>query len=298
MIRCKKYECRCDEMDYSKYKSSGRYYTGAERKKGILIQGEPYIVKYAKNSPQGITYSYVSEYIGSHLFQLAGMEAQQTFLGTCDGSPVVVMKDFIGENERFVPFNDIGDSTLEQSRERYQYTYDDIMQMLEDNMKLTNVEETIHHFWDMYLMDAWIGNFDRHGSNWGFLKKNNQYRMAPVYDNGSSLFPRLNTEEKLQKVLDSEEEMLKRVYTFPTSQILLCGKKSSYYELIDSLQYKECNEALMRIIPKIDLEKMEKLIDEIEEISTIRKIFYKRMLHLRYDIMIKEPYQKLIGRSM
>jgi hypothetical protein len=26
-------------MDYSKYKSSGRYYTGAERKKGILIQG-------------------------------------------------------------------------------------------------------------------------------------------------------------------------------------------------------------------------------------------------------------------
>ena len=36
-------------MDYSKYKSSGRYYTGAERTKGILSQGEPYIVKSAKN---------------------------------------------------------------------------------------------------------------------------------------------------------------------------------------------------------------------------------------------------------
>lgn len=285
-------------MDYSRYQSSGRYYTGAERKKGILIQGEPYIVKYAKNSPQGITYSHISEYIGSHLFQMVGLEAQQTFLGICDGSPVVVMKDFIGEDEIFVPFNAVGDSTLEQSRERYQYTYHDIMQMLEENMKLTDVEGTIQHFWNMYLVDAWIGNFDRHGSNWGFLKKDNRYRMAPIYDNGSSLFPRLNTDMKLQKILDSEEEMLKRVYTFPTSQILLQGKKSSYYELIDSLQYKECNDALIRMKPKIDLEKMEKIIDGVEEISMVRKTFYKSMLHLRYEVMIKEPYRKLIGKVM
>ena len=285
-------------MDYSRYKSSGRYYTGAERKKGILIQGEPYIVKYAKNSPQGITYSHISEYIGSHLFQMVGLEAQQTFLGLCDGGPVVVMKDFIGEDEIFVPFNDVGDSTLEQSRERYQYTYHDIMQMLEENMKLTDVEETIQHFWNMYLVDAWIGNFDRHGSNWGFLKKDNRYRMAPIYDNGSSLFPRLNTDMKLQKILDSKEEMLKRVYTFPTSQILLQGKKSSYYELIDSLQYEECNEALIRMKPKINLEKMEKIIDGVEEISAVRKTFYKRMLYLRYEVMIKEPYRKLTGKVM
>lgn len=285
-------------MDYSRYQSSGRYYTGAERKKGILIQGEPYIVKYAKNSPQGITYSHISEYIGSHLFQMVGLEAQQTFLGICDGSPVVVMKDFIGEDEIFVPFNDVGDSTLEQSRERYQYTYHDIMQMLEENMKLTDVEGTIQHFWNMYLIDAWIGNFDRHGSNWGFLKKDNRYRMAPIYDNGSSLFPRLNTDMKLQRILDSKEEMLKRVYTFPTSQILLQGKKSSYYELIDSLQYEECNEALIRMKPKINLEKMEKIIDGVEEISAVRKTFYKRMLYLRYEVMIKEPYRKLTGKVM
>ena len=49
-------------MDYSRYPSSGRYYSGTERKKGILINGEAYIVKYAKNSPAGMTYSHVSEY--------------------------------------------------------------------------------------------------------------------------------------------------------------------------------------------------------------------------------------------
>ena len=103
-------------MDYSRYPSSGRYYSGTERKKGILINGEAYIVKYAKNSPAGMTYSHVSEYLGSHIFTFAGMEVQKTLLGTCDGCNVVVMKDFIGEDEIFVPFNDVGESTLEQDR--------------------------------------------------------------------------------------------------------------------------------------------------------------------------------------
>ena len=126
-------------MDFTKYASSGRYYTGAERKKGILIAGEAYIVKYAKDSPEGKTFSHVSEYLGSHLFEHAGLETQQTMLGTCDGCDVVVMKDFISVHETFVPFNGVGDSSLEQDRERYTYDYEDIIRMLQENTKLTNV---------------------------------------------------------------------------------------------------------------------------------------------------------------
>lgn len=285
-------------MDYSKYATSGKYYTGAERKKGILIHGEPYIVKYARNSPQGLTFSHVSEYLGSHLFQMTGMEAQETMLGTCDGCPVVVMKDFIGRNEIFVPFNDVGDSSLEQDKERYRYTYEDIMRMLQENTKLTNVSETTALFWDMYLIDAWIGNFDRHGANWGFLKKDNRYRPAPVYDNGSSLFPKLNTEEQLEAVLSFREEMDKRIYTFPTSQILLNGKKSSYYDVIDSLQFEACNEALIRCIRRIDWEKTERLVNEVEMITPVRKQFYLTMLRERYDKLLAEPYRKLTGEKM
>lgn len=81
--------------------------------------------------------------------------------------------------------------------------------MLQENTKLTNVEQICERFWDMYVIDAWIGNFDRHGANWGFLKKNNQYRIAPVYDNGSSLFPKLNTDEKIQRIMESKAEALR-----------------------------------------------------------------------------------------
>lgn len=280
-------------MDYAKYPSSGRFYSGAERKTGILIEGQPYIVKFAKDSPQGLTYSHVSEFLGSHIFSMLGIPTQDTLLGTWQGKPVVVMKDFIGENESFVPFNDVGDSSLEQNKELYRYSYEDICRMLSENIKLTNVEETVQRFWDMYIVDALIGNFDRHGANWGFLKKNNKYRMAPVFDNGSSLFPRLNDDEKIKSVLESEEEMNRRIYEFPTSQIQLDGKKSSYYEVISSLRFRECNNAVVRMCPKVDLGAIRDLINSIENISDTRKKFYKEILQYRYRKFVWEPYLAL-----
>lgn len=280
-------------MDYAKYPSSGRFYSGAERKTGILIEGQPYIVKFAKDSPQGLTYSHVSEFLGSHIFSMLGIPTQDTLLGTWQGKPVVVMKDFIGENESFVPFNDVGDSSLEQNKELYRYSYEDICRMLSENIKLTNVEETVQRFWNMYIVDALIGNFDRHGANWGFLKKNNKYRMAPVFDNGSSLFPRLNDDEKIKSVLESEEEMNRRIYEFPTSQIQLDGKKSSYYEVISSLRFRECNNAVVRMCPKVDLGAIRDLINSIENISDMRKKFYKEILQYRYRKFMWEPYLAL-----
>ena len=37
-----------------------------------------------------------------------------------------------------------------------------------------NVDETIQAFWQLFIVDALLGNFDRHGANWGFLKKDNK----------------------------------------------------------------------------------------------------------------------------
>lgn len=95
---------------------------------------------------------------------------------------------------------------------------------------------TVERFWDMFIIDALNGNLDRHGGNWGFLKKENQYILAPAYDNGSSMYPRLNTDEQLLNVLNSESERNKRVYQFPTSQIKLNGKKRlDYYDRFEWL---------------------------------------------------------------
>lgn len=279
--------------DYAKYSPSTRYYTGAEKKIGIIVKGKPYFVKFRKNSPEGYRFSHVSEYLGSHIFSILGITVQDTDLGLYDGKEIVVIRDFLENDEVFVPFNGVGDSSLDEDKESYQYEYDDIIEMLRDNIKLTNVLETIDCFWDMYIIDALLGNFDRHGSNWGFIKKNDTYRIAPVFDNGSCLFPLLNTDEKINGILSSQDEMDKRIFTFPTSQIKLNGRKSSYFEIINSLSFEECNKALRRIVEKFNIEEIEKLIENTAFISEIRKEFYKAIIKQRFEKILLASYQKL-----
>ena len=279
--------------DYSRYEKTPVMFSGAEKKFEIIIDGHRYIVKFQKNSELGLTYNYVSEYLGSHIFQSIGIPVQETFLGTYDGKNVVVMKNFLEPEDALVAFNGVGESSLERDKELYQYTYEDITAMLTENMKSTNVAETIERFWDMFIVDALIGNFDRHGGNWGFIKRDNKYRIAPIYDNGSSLYPKLNTDEKIAEVLASQEEIDKRIYQFPTSHIKVKNRKSSYFEVISSLQFEACNEALKRIVPRIDLERINRIIDEIEEISELRKQFYKTMLQQRYEKILVYSYRML-----
>ena len=279
--------------DYSKYEKTPVMFSGAEKKFEIIIDGHRYIVKFQKNSEVGLTYNYVSEYLGSHIFQSIGIPVQETFLGTYDGKNVVVMKNFLEPEDALVAFNGVGESSLERDKELYQYTYEDITAMLTENMKSTNVTETIDRFWDMFIVDALIGNFDRHGGNWGFIKRDNKYRIAPVYDNGSSLYPKLNTDEKIAEVLASQEEIDKRIYKYPASHIKVKNQKSSYFEVISSLQFEACNKALKRIVPRIDLERINRIIDEIEEISELRKQFYKTMLQQRYEKILMYSYRML-----
>lgn len=286
----------CGTMeDFSIYQENERVYSGSEEKIGITIDGEYYIVKFQKNSETGLLNNHISEHIGSNIFNLVGIPAQATMIGVYKTRPAVICKDFNEEGEVFTPFNGVGESSLERDREVYQYTYEDITTMLIENTKITNVNETIEMFWDMYIVDALIGNFDRHGANWGFIKNNNTYRFSPVFDNGSSLFPRRNNVELMEEVLGDEEKLKEITYKYPTSQIRLGKRKSSYFQIINSLEFEDCNKALIRIYNKIDLDEIIKFIDNQSYLTTIQKEFYNTIISYRYKNIIKASYVKLVG---
>lgn len=283
--------------DFSNYALSNKEYGGSEKKIGIYIDGKEYMLKFQKKTAFELRYNHISEYLGCKIYSMLGFKAQEVFLGTYKGESVVACKDFVVDNYQFVPFNDVGESSLETDKEKYQYSYEDIIELLKSNKKLTNVKETIDIFFDMYIVDALLGNFDRHGGNWGFLKKDNKYTLSPIFDNGSCLFPAMVDENMMNQIINNEEEINKRIYTFPTSQIKLNGEKSSYYEVINSLQFKECNDALIRIYKKLDLNKIDKLIDSIELISKTHKTFYKTIIHKRYEKIVFESYKKLTEKQ-
>lgn len=281
-------------MDFSNYRLSGINYGGSEKKLGILINDKRYMLKFQKNTVFGKRNNHLSEYIGSKIFELIGLPVQKVYLGTYKNEQVVACKDFINEYEQFVPFNDIGESSIDVDFFKNQYTYENIMYMLEENKKITNVLETISMFWDMYIVDAFIGNFDRHGNNWGFIKFNNNYKIAPIFDNGSCLYPQMTDENQMQLIINSIEETDKRIYHYPTSQIKIENQKSSYYDVIYSTRYEECNKALKRVYNKIEIDKIYSIVDDIENISDIHKKFYKHMIKERYEKILKKSYYKLM----
>ena len=96
-------------MDFSGYPLSNRYYGGSEKKKGIIISGNEYMMKFQTRTAFGVRMNHVSEYVGCHVFALLNMPAQETYLGTYQGEEVVACKNFIADDEQFVPFNDIGE---------------------------------------------------------------------------------------------------------------------------------------------------------------------------------------------
>ena len=82
------------------------------------------------------------------------------------------------------------------------------------------------------------------------------------------------------------------IYPIPQKNNLN-GKKINYHDFIVSCNLEQCNEALKRIKPRIDMEKISDFIDGVEELSAIQKSFYKRYLNGRYEKILLYAYEKL-----
>ena len=153
-----------------------------------------------------------------------------------------------------------------------------------DEQTLYPADELRTFFWDMFIADAFLGNFDRHNGNWGLLvnEKEQSVEIAPVYDCGSCLYPQLDLPH-MAEVLKSQEEIDRRVYVFPASSIEENGVKIPYFDFIASLRYPECNDALRRITARIDLDEIQKFLDGIPELQPLQREFYLTMLTERKE---------------
>lgn len=153
-------------------------------------------------------------------------------------------------------------------------------------------------FWDMFIVDALIGNWDRHNGNWGFLYNivTDEISLAPIYDCGSCLFPQAD-EEIMRRTLNDPAEREVRIFERPLSGIKINGQKIQYFKFISSLENKDCNAALKRIIPRIDMNKIYQIIEDTPFISNLQKDFYKTMLSERKERILDYSYQMLIKRE-
>ena len=148
--------------------------------------------------------------------------------------------------------------------------------------------------WDIFVLDTLLGNFDRHNGNWGFLydEETERGEIAPVYDCGSCLLPQAD-DRIMRSVLEQDEMLLARVYQFPTSAIKWGGRKINYYDFLMSTDRRDCYAALHRIVPRINLENINTLIEETPYISDLQKQFYKYYIKSRYELILIPALQKI-----
>ena len=280
-----------------------RYYGGRNGGKiCIIYNNEEYMLKFpvASESTEEHEYSNscISEYIACHILQTLGLNVQETILGKYNSGGnekiVVACKDFTSYGKVFRQFAELKNSQIETSKNGYGTEISEVLETIE-LQQIYDVTKLKEFFWDMFIADCLVGNFDRHNGNWGFLinEKLKEIKIAPIYDCASCLYPQLK-DEKIAEIIKNEEEMEARVYIFPTSALKIDDKKINYFNFISKLGNEECNKALLRIVPKINLEAINKIIDNTPAISEIRKEFYKKIIKLRYEKILKYSYEKLI----
>ena len=281
-----------------------RFYDGQNGTKACIIyEGKEYMLKVqghhtGRHVRSGYTNCCTSEHVGCTVLRAIGLNAQKTILGTYSKTKVknaVACEDFTSGGKRFVPFLAVKNSLLDEDSAGSDTDLEEILDTIENVYH--DVAELEQFFWDQFIGDALLGNFDRHNGNWGFIiDASNKMSIAPIFDCGSCLYPKMR-EEDYRRVLDDPKEINARVYNWPCSAIRIDNVKINYYNFISSLCNERCNEALARLHPRIDMGKICGIIQDMPELSDLQKEFYCTMLTERKEKILDVGYEKLIGRS-
>lgn len=278
-----------------------RAYSGANGKKiAVAYNGKPYMLKFppsgtGKPTELSYTNSCVSEHIGSSVFHLLGIPAQETMLGTfsVNGKEKIVCAclDFTAGGKRFYDFCSIKNTVLDSESDGSGTELEAVLEAIEKQQYVDPVALK-KHFWEMFVTDALLGNFDRHNGNWGFLydPKTQTRQIAPIYDCGSCLLPQAD-DKVMRSVLENEEELNLRIYRFPTSAIRHHGKKINYYDFLSGAEFDGCNQAVRAVYERVDLDRIWAFIEQVPYISDLQKAFYQRYLSARLDRILRPAYE-------
>lgn len=286
-------------IDFTDMPIRKKAYAGANGGKiAVMYEGEQYMLKFPphpkRNKEMSYTHSCISEYLGSHIFDIVGIPVQQTLLGIyrVNGKEKVVVacKDFTTYETVLQDFASLKNTLIDSGHSGYGTELSEIIEAIEEQSFIDPVTLR-EHFWDMLIVDALIGNWDRHNGNWGFLYNNrsDEISIAPIYDCGSCLYPQAD-DTVMEMTLNDPAEMDFRIFEIPVSGIRMNGEKIRYFDFISSLQNRDCNAALERIVPRIDMQRIAALVNDTPYASDLQKLFYLTML--------KERKEKILDKSL
>lgn len=293
-----------DLIDFSNCKRAHVHFGGKRRKRGLVYDDHVWMLKFSgyhvgEHSIATYGANYVTaEYISTHIASAIGIPTQETSLGVYHDEIIVACKDF-RQNARVsnIEFAEYvraryGNRSvakpmvLHQLYEILATPINDIPQQLQ--------RESIERYWDMFVIDALVGNANRSAENWSFLACENMLQLAPAYAFGNSLFPQL-TDDMLEEMLSDKKKLQELALAYPSPMLALADAESGkawYYEMMASGRDDNCTEAVLRIVPRIAMKKIDDIVDHTPLITDVRKEFYKAVLHMRKELILDKAYKQ------
>ncbi len=290
-------------------------YGGSDQKRGIIYDGKHYMLKYANhieddkrldNLNSSYSNSVYSEHICCKILNELGFEAQHTILGTIDlpqannnieTKPVVACENFVQKGWELVEFKDIERTLLSNKPGKIPKLNDlyDIYYKENAYFDLATGKDAMYHYWKQFVLDAYMGNFDRHAQNWGYLVNKESYELkyAPIYDCGSCLYPQLS-DKGIESTLNNEQNIRERIDKFPTAALEIEGRKANYRDFLLNVTNPECLRAIAVVVPLIK-EDIAKEVINAAPLNDLRKDFYKTMLHARFERIIVPAYERTVA---
>ena len=271
-------------------------------KVSIWLGSDPWFLKLPpqstrRNAPLSYRNSCVTEYLGCHIFELAGIPVQQTMLGTYvhQGREklVVACKDFTPSGFVLGDFIGVKNATIESPRSGHDTELSTIEEAI-DEQELIDRDELRKRFWDMFVVDALIANNDRHNGNWGLLSNGYESRLAPVFDCGGCLFPDAD-DNLMQAVLGDARQLDACVFSKPTTAIKVNGSHLSYREFLETVENPGLDDAILRLVPRIENRAIERLVNDTPYITDLQKRFYKTILLARKEHLLDWRLDTLRG---
>lgn len=289
-------------IDFTSAKVKNKAYAGANGSKiSVIYNNEQYMLKFPPlptiNKEMSYTNRCISEYIGCKIFDSVGIPVQETVIGTytINGREkiVVACKNFTSPGITLQDFVSLKNRIIDSERNGYGTELNDILSTIDEQTSMDSDVIKIR-FWDMFIVDALIGNWDRHNGNWGFLYNNStdEVVLAPVFDCGSSLYPQAD-DELMTRILNNKNEFNHRIFDIPLSAITYNGKKINYFNFLSEGKFEDCNTALKRILSRIDMKKIYEIIDDTPTVTDIQNEFYKTMLTARKERILDFAMSKI-----
>ena len=171
----------------------------------------------------------------------------------------------------------------------------EIIFQLEHNTVLGGINNAKQRFWEVVLVDLLINNNDRNEDNWGVIKnkKNNTYRLSPIYDCGNCFYGK-TSDERIAEIMSDENKLLSSAINGITAYEDDNEKRIRNEDIV-KINNDDLKKALARI-ESLYHQKHDEIIKFIVSIpesfmgvnvmSDIKKRYYIKTFELRFETIL------------